>query len=207
MEFCRPVVFTGPSGVGKSTLIQAMQAACPDTFGFSVSHTTRGPRPGEVDGKDYHYSSREIMEPMIAAGKFIEHANVHGNLYGTSFEAVNSVRESCRICVLDIDVQGARNCRAVKLDATYIFIDPPTEAELERRLRSRGTETEERILLRLANSKGEILAGKEPGLFDHHIIHDDSAVATQQLLDILKPQLEGFAACAAESRQASTSSA
>ena len=95
----------GPSGTGKSTLIGLLREEFPEDFGFSVSHTTRGPRPGERDGIDYHFAVKADMEKAIAEGKFLESANVHGNLYGTSFEAISSVAEQRRVCILDIDVQ------------------------------------------------------------------------------------------------------
>ena len=95
----------GPSGTGKSTLIALLRKEFPDDFGFSVSHTTRGPRPGERDGVDYHFSDRAVMEAAIADGKFLESALVHGNLYGTSFDSIASVADQHRVCILDIDVQ------------------------------------------------------------------------------------------------------
>ena len=103
----------GPSGAGKSTLIGALRKEFPDDFGFSVSHTTREPRTGERDGVDYNFVRKADMEAEIAAGKFLEHANVHGNLYGTSFAAVERVAADGRVCILDIDVQ-VRGARAGK---------------------------------------------------------------------------------------------
>ena len=133
----------GPSGAGKSTLISMLREEFPDDFGFSVSHTTRGPRPGERDGVDYHFSEKAAMEAAIADGKFLESANVHGNLYGTSFEAISSVAEHNRVCVLDIDVQGVESCRRAGFDAAaFIFIAPPSLGSLEARLRKRGAYTE-----------------------------------------------------------------
>ena len=99
------VAVCGPSGAGKSTLINLLRKEFPDDFGFSVSHTTREPRAGEQDGVDYHFSNKPTMEVAISEGKFLESANVHGNLYGTSFEAIDSVAKQHRVCILDIDVQ------------------------------------------------------------------------------------------------------
>ena len=151
-------VITGPSGVGKSTLIKKLMAEFPDHFGFSVSHTTRDPRPGEQDGVDYHFVTREQMQGDIDAGLFVEHAEVHGNLYGTSISAVQEVTKKCRVCLLDIDVQGAESVRRSALSKTcsFVFFAPPTAAVLEQRLRGRGTETEERIQKRLAGSLREL---------------------------------------------------
>ena len=151
-------VITGPSGVGKSTLIKKLMAEFPDHFGFSVSHTTRDPRPGEQDGVDYHFVKREQMQKDIDAGLFVEHAEVHGNLYGTSISAVQDVTKTGRVCLLDIDVQGAESVRQSPLSKTcsFVFFAPPTADVLEQRLRGRGTETEERIQKRLAGSLREL---------------------------------------------------
>jgi len=155
-------VVTGPSGVGKSTLIKKLMAEFPGKFGFSVSHTTREPRPGEADGVDYHFVSRERMEQDIKAGLFIEHAEVHGNYYGTSIASVESVMNQGKVCLLDIDVQGAASVRRSKLASktSFVFFAPPNVEVLEQRLRGRGTETEERVQKRLAGSI------KEMGIYD-----------------------------------------
>eukprot|EP00429_Kryptoperidinium_foliaceum_P008099 CAMPEP_0176024218 /NCGR_PEP_ID=MMETSP0120_2-20121206/11831_1 /TAXON_ID=160619 /ORGANISM="Kryptoperidinium foliaceum, Strain CCMP 1326" /LENGTH=672 /DNA_ID=CAMNT_0017357395 /DNA_START=9 /DNA_END=2027 /DNA_ORIENTATION=- len=151
-------IVTGPSGVGKSTLINKLMAEFPGRFGFAVSHTTREPRPGEQDGVHYHFVSREDMERFIQAGLFIEHAEVHGNYYGTSLDAVESVTKEGKVCLLDIDVQGAASVRKTSLAArtSFVFFAPPTVEVLEQRLRGRGTETEERIQKRLAGSIAEL---------------------------------------------------
>lgn len=190
-----PLAVCGPSGAGKSTLISMLRKEFPDDFGFSVSHTTRGPRPGERDGVDYHFSEKAAMEAGIADGKFLESANVHGNLYGTSFEAISSVAEHHRVCVLDIDVQGVESCRRAGFDAAaFIFIAPPSLGSLEARLRKRGacmeprpspspithmhhpsttgTETEERIRKRLDGAVHE-LAASERMAWDARIVNDD----------------------------------
>lgn len=162
-------VVTGPSGVGKSTLIKKLLAEFPEKFGFSVSHTTREPRPGEAEGVDYHFIPRDQMERDIAAGLFIEHAEVHGNYYGTSFEAVEFVTRSGKVCLLDIDVQGAAAVRQSKLGATttFVFFAPPTWAVLEQRLRGRGTETEERVQRRLGGARKEMdIYEAHPELWD-----------------------------------------
>ena len=102
---CRPLIVCGPSGVGKSTLIRRLMREFPEDFGFSVSHTTRGPRSGEKDGVDYHFTNNEDMLSMIKRGEFLEHAHVHNRIYGTSINAVADVTNNNRICILDIDVQ------------------------------------------------------------------------------------------------------
>ncbi|MCL7025243.1 hypothetical protein MKW94_021462, partial [Papaver nudicaule] len=177
----KPIVISGPSGVGKGTLISKLMKEFPSTFGFSVSHTTRAPREKEVDGVHYHFAERTSMEKEIRDGKFLESASVHGNLYGTSIEAVEVVSDAGKRCVLDIDVQGARSVRTCSLDAIYIFICPPSFEELEKRLRARGTETEEQVQKRLQNAKIELEEGKSSGLFDHILVNCDLEICYQTL--------------------------
>jgi len=162
-------VVTGPSGVGKSTLIKKLTGEFPTKFGFSVSHTTRDPRPGETDGIDYHFVTKEEMQRDIAAGLFIEHAEVHGNFYGTSIVAVEDVTKQGMVCLLDIDVQGADSVRQSKLASTtsFVFFAPPTTAVLEQRLRGRGTETEEKVQKRLSGAVREMgIYEEKPDVWD-----------------------------------------
>jgi guanylate kinase len=201
-----PLVICGPSGVGKGTLIGRLVADHPRHFGFSVSHTTRQPRPGEVDGVSYFFTTREAMEPMVSKGLFLEHAEVHGNMYGTSAAAVLDVcsggggavdaaassapaqppllNDDARVCVLDIDVQGAAQLKRSPLGdkALFVFVAPPSLEELERRLRGRGTETEDRIARRLAGARAELSKAEEPGFFDEVIVNDDLDAAYAALL-------------------------
>lgn len=163
------LVIAGPSGVGKGTLIEMLKQEYPDAFGFSVSHTTRQPRGAEQNDVHYHFVTIPEFEADIKAGKFLEYANVFGNFYGTSIAAVERVKKQHKICILDIDVQGCRLCRKAKLPGTYVFVSPPNFEELEKRLRGRGTETEDKIVKRLGAAKGEIDARTEPGLFDHQV--------------------------------------
>ena len=168
-EHLKSQVITGPSGVGKSTLIKKLMAEFPGQFGFSVSHTTREPRAGEEAGIDYHFVARDQMQRDIEAGLFVEHAEVHGNLYGTSIEAVQAVTRQGKVCLLDIDVQGAESVRQSALAGTcsFVFFAPPTAAVLEQRLRGRGTETEEKIQKRLSNSLKELaIYEANPGAWD-----------------------------------------
>ncbi|XP_076884437.1 guanylate kinase 2-like [Bidens hawaiensis] len=198
----RPIVISGPSGVGKGTLINMLMKDFPTMFGFSVSHTTRAPRPKEQDGVHYHFTNKTVMEDEIKAGKFLEYASVHGNLYGTSVEAVEVVADSGKRCILDIDVQGARSVRASPLEAVFVFICPPSFEELEKRLRARGTETEELIQKRLNNAKAELEQGTSSNLFDHILVNDDLQACYERLKQILgfdgstdatlKPQTEVF---------------
>ena len=173
MSKLRPVVMCGPSGVGKGTLINRLMADFPGRFGFSVSHTTRAPRPGEEDGVHYNFVEKADMEADIAAGKFLEYAHVHENIYGTSLAAVEAVAQKGQVCVLDIDVQGAEIVKKSSLDALFVFISPPSMEELEARLRGRGTEKEESIQKRLANAAGEMAKTKVEGFFHAVIVNDD----------------------------------
>eukprot|EP00961_Rhodomonas_salina_P029161 393340-Rhodomonas_salina.1 len=191
---CGPkaLVIAGPSGVGKGTLIEKLKKDFPTVFGFSVSHTTRGPRPGEEDGVHYHFSTREKMQAEIDEGKFIEYADVHGNFYGTSKASVAAVSNAQKICILDIDVQGCRSVRAAKLPATFCFVAPPSMEELEKRLRGRGTEDEEKITKRLAGAQKEMDAKEEAGLFDHVLVNEDLEGAYAKLKACVEPELQAM---------------
>ncbi|KAI8056058.1 calcium-translocating P-type ATPase [Syncephalis plumigaleata] len=157
----RPIVFSGPSGAGKSTILKRLFAEFPDRFGFSVSHTTRA---------------------EVAAGKFIESAEFSGNMYGTSIAAVEAVASSGRQCILDIDLQGVLAVKKTHLNARYIFLAPPSIEELERRLRNRGTETEESLAKRLATAKRELAYAEEfPNTHDRIVVNDDLETAYQQV--------------------------
>eukprot|EP00533_Pseudo-nitzschia_delicatissima_P006283 CAMPEP_0116099182 /NCGR_PEP_ID=MMETSP0327-20121206/11628_1 /TAXON_ID=44447 /ORGANISM="Pseudo-nitzschia delicatissima, Strain B596" /LENGTH=215 /DNA_ID=CAMNT_0003591035 /DNA_START=59 /DNA_END=706 /DNA_ORIENTATION=- len=193
----KPVVFCGPSGVGKGTLIEMLMKRFPnDQFGFSVSHTTRKPREGEVDGTHYNFTSVETIKEEIAAGKFVEYAEVHGNYYGTSVAAVESVQKQNRICILDIDIQGVMEVKKSSLEPLYFFITPPSLEELEKRLRGRGTETEESIKKRLANSKKEMEYGHQAGNFDRIFINAGLKECFEELSSTIKenyPELDEVA--------------
>ncbi|KAL9547893.1 hypothetical protein MBANPS3_005944 [Mucor bainieri] len=166
-------VISGPSGSGKSTLLKRLFSEYPSTFGFSISHTTRKPRPGEVDGKDYHFVEKDDMIKEVEEGKFIESATFSGNMYGTSIKAVEDVVADGKVCMLDIDMQGVQSVKKTALNPKYIFVQPPSIEILEERLRGRGTEKEEAILARLAASKKELEYGAIPGSYDSIIINDD----------------------------------
>ncbi|KAI0741445.1 guanylate kinase [Daedaleopsis nitida] len=171
-DFLRPLVISGPSGVGKSTLLRRLFADHPDKFGFSVSHTTRSPRVGEVDGKDYHFVSQEKFKDLLSRGAFIEHAQFSGNFYGTSFMTVREIEKTGRRCLLDIEAQGVRQIKATDLNPVYLFVSPPSLAELRKRLQGRGTETEAAVAKRLATALKEIDFAKE-GAHDLVIVNDD----------------------------------
>lgn len=182
------VVVCGPSGVGKGTLVNQIITEYPSKFGFSVSHTTRKPRVGEVDGTHYHFVEKEQMKVEIAAGKFIEHAEVHGNFYGTSIKAVKDVTESGKVCILDIDVQGADQVKRSELNAraAFVFIAPPSIEELEKRLRGRGTETEDKIKTRMKNATGELAYLEKKGFWTDVLINDDLKITYSKLKSCLE---------------------
>lgn len=178
-------IVSSPSGGGKTTLIRRvieMLAQEGRKAYFSVSHTTRKPRPGEVDGKDYHFVSRETFLAMVDAGAFLEFAEVHGNLYGTSWKEVAGKREAGYDVFLDIDVQGARQVRGKVPDAVKIFIFPPSYQELKRRLLARRQDDLEAVRLRMRNALNEM---REYGEFDYVIINDELEVACRELASIV----------------------
>lgn len=186
----RPICFCGPSGSGKSTLLKKLTSEFPNSFAFSVSHTTRKPRPGEVDGKDYNFVSKEEMLKKIEAGDFLEHAQFSGNFYGTSKHAVMTVLESGKICTLDVDIQGVKNLKKTDLNSLFLFIKPPSLEDLEKRLKGRGTENDESLKKRLDTAKIELEYEKqEPNAFDYVIINNDIDSAYNELKKILGTQL------------------
>ncbi|KAG7195609.1 guanylate kinase [Scheffersomyces spartinae] len=168
----RPIVISGPSGTGKSTLLKKLFAEYPGKFGFSVSNTTRSPREGEVDGVDYNFLSVEEFKHNIEANKMIEWAQFSGNYYGTAFEGVERVLQLGQTCLLDIDMQGVKSVKASDMDARYLFIAPPSIQDLRKRLEGRGTETAESLEKRLAAATAE-LEYAETGAHDLIIVNDD----------------------------------
>ncbi|XP_034088777.1 guanylate kinase 1b isoform X1 [Gymnodraco acuticeps] len=226
----RPVVLSGPSGAGKSTLMKRLMKEHEGIFGFSVSHTTRDPRPGEENGKglnclpmllgailfpvadvyssedlessfscpnksettdkDYHYTTREVMQEGIDNGDFIENAEFSGNLYGTSKAAIQDVIDKNLMCILDVDIQGVRRIKETELNPIYISIQPPSMDILEKRLRDRQTETEESLQKRLEAARIDMELSNEPGVFDVVIINDDLERAYEELRDILSDEIQ-----------------
>lgn len=170
-------VIAAPSGAGKTSLLRAVMAKRPN-IGFSVSCTTRKPRPGEVDGRDYHFISRPDFERLVDAGEFVEHADVFGNLYGTRRSVVEGALAEGRDLILEIDWQGARQVRERLPEAVQIFILPPSRAELERRLRGRGSDSDEVIARRLAESALEMSHWQD---FDYVIVNRDFEEAAAEL--------------------------
>jgi guanylate kinase len=177
------LILSSPSGAGKTTLTRMLQERYPE-LRFSVSHTTRAPRGAEVDGRDYHFVSRERFCELVAEGAFVEWAEVHGNLYGTSLAEIERARATpgCRGMIFDIDFQGARQIRAKVPDAVAVFILPPSLPELEKRLRGRASDSEEVIARRFAAAKREI---DHYALFDYVIVNDELASAFEHLAAVV----------------------
>ncbi len=175
------IVVSGPSGAGKSTVIHRMMAGR-DDIRFSVSATTRAPREGEVDGKDYYFLDRETFEKMIGEGAFLEHAQYVGNYYGTPAAPVlENLRNGVNV-ILDIEVQGASNVRKAMPEAVTVFLAPPSFEALEARLRGRGLDSDEKIRQRLERAREEYL---EIPKYDYIVINDDADEAAEELAAIL----------------------
>ncbi|GAB0138728.1 hypothetical protein EsDP_00006953 [Epichloe bromicola] len=184
----RLIVISGPSGVGKGTLYKRLFDSHPDTFCLSVSHTTRGPRPGEQDGVDYHYVTMEAFEDLIAKDGFVEHAKFGGNRYGTSKMTIEEQTKKGKVVLLDIEMEGVKQIKQSSIAARYIFIAPPSVDALEARLRGRGTEDEASIQKRLTQAHKELEYSKTPGIHDKIIVNDDLDAAYKELEEyIYKP--------------------
>lgn len=175
-------IVAAPSGAGKSTLVNALLEREP-SISLSISHTTRPPRPGEQYGRHYYFVERAEFEREVAEGIFLEHAEVHGNFYGTSRRTVQDLLQQGRDVLLEIDWQGAAQIRKAKPDVVSVFILPPSRAELERRLRGRGSDSAEVIERRLRNSRGEIAHAHE---FDYIIVNDRFEDALDNLQAIVR---------------------
>ncbi len=177
------LVLSGPSGAGKSTIINAASKEIGEYY-FSISTTTRAPREGEINGREYFFVTKESFEEDIKAGNFLEYAKVHGNYYGTSLKPVRQALDEEKLVIFDIDIQGHRLVRA-KLNhiTTSAFITPPTLQALETRLRARLTDDESVIIQRIQNAKEEILA---VGEYDFTIINDAIETAAEEFITIAK---------------------
>lgn len=177
MSLGKLIVITGPSGVGKGTIVQSLLQNHPELY-LSVSATTRKPRPGEIDGQDYYFLSRAEFEQAIAKQELLEWAEYAGNYYGTPKATVQTQLDLGNWVLLEIEVVGAREIANIFPDALRIFILPPSLAELEQRIRQRGTNSEESIARRIAIAQAEIAASNE---FDVVIINQDLAMALAEV--------------------------
>ena len=175
-------VVSGPSGAGKSTLLTRVLEQMPDVR-FSVSHTTRGPRRGERDGAQYHFVDRPAFEEIMKRDGFLEWAEVHGQLYGTSRAEYDAATREGRDLLLDVDVQGAQQVRTRIPDAVSIFILPPSHAALERRLRGRGPEDESAVQRRLAAADREMSHYRE---YDYAIVNESLEQSVEALRCVIR---------------------
>ena len=178
------LVISGPSGTGKGTLIERLMKEDP-TLVFSVSATTRAPRPGEIDGVHYHFVTNEQYDQLVGENAFVEYANVHGNRYGTLRSEVYERLERGENVVLDIDVQGALNVIASEKEKVSIFILPPSMKELRDRLTGRGTETAEAVERRLHNAVWEI---SQKDKYEYKVINDDLETCLRTLQAIIEAE-------------------
>jgi guanylate kinase len=180
-------VISGPSGVGKGTVVRQLLRSRPDLM-FSVSVTTRAPRPGEVDGVHYRFVSEREFDDMVDSGALLEWAEIFGHRSGTPAAAVEMARAAGRDVLLEVDVQGARSVRESVPDAVLVFLRPPSEEELARRLRARGTESGPALERRLAEARREMA---EAPRFDHVVVNDRVEDAVAEVLAIIDGHRNG----------------
>ena len=183
----RLVVVSGPSGAGKSTLIRASLEAVPE-LAYSVSATTRKPREGEVDGRDYIFLSREEFEKWIDEGRFLEWAEYSGNLYGTLEQKVEEYLESGRSVILEIELQGAREVREKRPDAVMVFVRAPSLEETRKRLEGRATEDDKALETRMMTALKEVEARSE---FDYEVVNAEREQAREDIIKTMRNIVEG----------------
>ena len=184
-------VVSAPAGCGKDTILEQLFART-DTAGYSVSATTRAPREGEVDGVHYHFKTREQFEQMIRDGEVLEYTEYCGNYYGTPKKGVEELTSQGRDVILKIEVEGAMNIKRLFPECCLVFILPPSLAELERRLRKRGTETEEKIVARTEQARREIELAEN---YDYLIVNGELSAAVDDLLAVLRAEKLRRARC------------
>jgi guanylate kinase len=185
-----PFVVSAPSGTGKTTVCRRLVER-DGNLAFSVSHTTRPQRAGEVDGQHYHFVTRPEFLRLVGAGAFVEHAEYAGNLYGTSFASLDGPLAHGRDLLLEVDVQGALQLRARRPDARFVFLLPPSFEELARRLRGRGTDAPEVVARRLAEVERELAAVHA---FDYAVVNEEIEATVALLLEIVAAERRGAAA-------------
>ena len=179
------IVLSGPSGVGKGTVRKALFEMPEQEFVYSVSMTTRPPRPGEIDGVDYYFVSKEEFERQIAAGNLLEYAEFVGNYYGTPKDKVEEQLNNGKEVILEIEVNGALQVRDQCKDAVFVFLVPPTRKALYERLKSRGTECEERILARIDKANKEFKLAYQ---YDYIVVNDEIYNAADRIMAIIRAE-------------------
>lgn len=177
-------VVSAPAGCGKDTILEQLFKKT-DTVGYSVSATTRAPREGEVDGVHYHFRTRDEFERMIKGGEVLEYTEYCGNYYGTPRKGVEDLLAEGKDVILKIEVEGAMNIKRIFPECCLVFILPPSLAELERRLRKRGTETEDKIILRTKQAKSELEFAKN---YDYYIVNGELEKAVNDLLAVIRAE-------------------
>ena len=177
-------VVSAPAGCGKDTILEQLFKKT-DTVGYSVSATTRAPREGEVDGVHYHFRTRDEFERMIKGGEVLEYTEYCGNYYGTPRKGVEDLLAEGKDVILKIEVEGAMNIKRIFPECCLVFILPPSLAELERRLRKRGTETEDKIILRTKQAKSELEFAKN---YDFYIVNGELEKAVDDLLAVIRAE-------------------
>ncbi len=182
-----PFVVSAPSGTGKTTVCREIVARDEDVC-FSISHTTRPMREGEVDGRDYHFVDERRFRGLVEEGAFVEFAEYAGRMYGTSWAAIDGPLEEGRDVLLEIEVQGAAQIRERRDDARFIFLLPPSRAVLESRLRNRGSDSPEAIEQRLALSRREVKAVR---IFDYAVVNDDLERCVRAVLEVVEAERSG----------------
>lgn len=175
------IVVSGPSGTGKGTVCGELLESTPE-LAYSISATTRAPRAGETDGKNYYFLTKERFEELIAEGGFLEYANVYGNYYGTPLGKIQERLAKGEDILLEIDTQGAIEVMKKCPDGLFIFLLPPSLGELERRIRGRGSETEESLRKRLGNAKAEIAIGEK---YKYVVVNDTVKKAVARIKSII----------------------
>lgn len=179
------LIISAPSGAGKLTLLTKVRERVADRFVTTVSATTRPPRPGEVDGRDYYFLNPTSFEARRESGAFVEWAEVHGNLYGTLHDELNRCLATGKDVILELDVQGMQNLRATRKDLVTVFLMPPSLEELENRLRKRGSEDEDVIALRVKNAGDEIA---QRHAYDYIVVNDNIEQAASDLEAIIRAE-------------------
>ena len=177
-----PLVLTGPAGVGKSTLINLLNQRFPEFFGTAINHTSRPPRPGEIDGSHYFFAGKAEMERAIEKGEFIETSIVHTNIYGISNLAIEKIRSQGKICILDISIQGVKTAKLSVLDCRYAFIAPPSLDELSQRIRNRGGDNQESIKAKMDEAVPIMAYGTQEGNFDAIVVNVELEIAFDNLV-------------------------